>query len=601
MRPTSTLIALIAVASAIVLGVLLGVRKIESGAVADERSTDVATTRAAEDSRSAVSIARDGAANDGAASTREPAVAQDQVESTEPNAISRGDRALTVRLFGIVRGMPRVSERVDGGLFAADLGSRIDKFGSQRGVGTSLSATEIRPTFVTLRDEDGAHERALVAADGSYALPALHPGAWELAVDVPERQLVRIDVELDANVRERRLDVELQPRKRLQVAITARAASHRRTASNGEPISSDAVLVTLVTTREQPAKVVGSAQLGMTPCVDVWLFVPGPSDADEAEPERAKTSADQTRTLQIADALPVYVSATLRGAVIDTQRVDENTDAIAFELEGDRVLECGGSIRLRVVDGDGGAPPSDCRVRIDPSANLGWRIAREAPSAIPDRHGEVTFSDLYAGPTTLTIRAEGYESIVRTVDVKPGGVTDLGTCVLDRWCTIRGRTLDAENQPVVVIVNAFPLDRFEETRAELSKRCYKSNEDGELTISTVGRGRYLLRVRDEQWGAAPVVVDTTSGSVHGISIVMKRKVDVALRFERALPADTLLRLVDDAGLPVLERERSSGAVQRIRAVPGLYSLRLTRRGEDILQSALFVGAEPSEVSMRSWK
>jgi hypothetical protein len=352
--------------------------------------------------------------------------------------------------------------------------------------------------------------------------------------------------------------------------------------------------VSVVATREPPGKIVAEAALGKTRPFDLYLSVP--SQGGTAERNSIGADRQQTRTLVLDDPLPLHVTVATHGVVIETKFADVDTQELTFEIDGNRLVDISGSVRLRVVDADSGEVPPECTVELNGQpTSSGFHITHETSSAVPDPRGDVVFPRVTAGPVTLTIRADGYESIVQTVGVMPGEITDLGTFTLNRWRTILGRTLDAENKPVSVSVDVFPLERFESTRADLSNRCFLSNEGGELKIDGIGRGRYLLRIYDGMWGAPPLVVDTTNGTVRGLEIRLAPKVGVDLRFESTLPADALLRLKSDKNLPVLECPTTPGRVQHVRLLPGFYALHVTSGNEEVLSRALFVDTKASEV------
>jgi hypothetical protein len=576
--------------------------------------TDASSAPSAVESRSRMLVVDPGAGPSAAReSDRKLAVEKAEIESSAESMVGGGRRAL-VHVHGVVSGIPRRAVK-----FTADPDSRDARAGMERRVARLLgnqaagsSDTSDSSRIYTVasvqsvgtllaRDKDDRTEEALIDVDGKYSLPELHTGKWELAVDVPSCQPVRTDIELGADETERRIDFRLEPKKRIQVHLIAHPATRATTPTTQalpdsivDPNSWRTVAqVSVVATREAPGAILEAKDLGKTQPFDVYLLVSGPDGSAENAPSGAR--GDQTRTLFIADPLPLHINVVVHGVVLETKLADVDTEELSFEIEGDRLLESTASARLRVVDAESGEVPADCTVTLEaqPTWN-GYHHSRGSSSGAPDPRGDIELQGISTGPITLEIRAEGYEAIVQKVQVTPGD-NDFGTFKLDRWCVILGRTLDVEKHPVSVIVNVFPLDQFESTRIELSKRCFKSNDDGELRIPSIGRGRYLVRVRDEKWGAPPLVVDTAGGTVRGVEIVLKPKVDVALRFEHTLRTGALIRLSDGGGLPVLESECTPGRLQRIRAVPGLYTLRVTRGNEDVVQSALFVDTKPSEV------
>lgn len=606
MRPTSHLAGLTALAFAVWLGSWFLLR--EPDRVGTHDRSEASGSPSPSDERAGVLVV-DSPAAPSVVETSDRALA---VGKTDVDLPAGGfERRELVHLHGLVSGIPSNAVRFvvqpDSDDAWEVLERRIatfltnDRASSARSSDSSTQVSVPPAQWVgtpLAMDESDHTEKTFIEADGSYSLPDLHTGKWELVVNVASCQPLRMDVDLRPDEPERRIDIRLEAKRSLQLHLIAHPATG---GIPDVPFARDGwrtiAAVSVVTSREHPGKVVESSSLGKTLPIDMYLMVPHQDDS--ADNASIAPDGEQKRTLVLDDPLPLHVSVAMHGVVLDTKIADVDTQELTFEIDGNRLIDISGSVRLRVVDAETGVLPTDCTVELNGQLTpSGFHLTRETSSAVPGPRGDVVFPKVTAGSVTLLIRADGYENIARSVQVLPGD-TDLGTFKLDRWCEILGRTLDAEKHPASVILHVFPLDQFESTRVELSKRCFKSNEDGELKIPSIGRGRYLVRVRDETWGAAPLVVDTTGGTVRGVEITLKPKVEVALRFDRTLPSGALIRLTDGAGLPVLESEKTAGQLQRIRVLPGLYTLRVTRDREDILESALSVDARTTEVAIPS--
>jgi hypothetical protein len=452
---------------------------------------------------------------------------------------------------------------------------------------------------VRLDDHHGRLESAAFDLEGHYSFPAIHPGKWELTLSLARCWPLRMDLDLSADEPEHRLDLLLQSKEHIDVRVIPRAAPSSSTVAAGDEGVRTLFSFELVATREPPGALLDLPQIRSMQQTRFGLSF-GP--AGETRAGAIVRDPQKPYMLVLDDPLPLYVSLSSRGVVLETKLAPIGTDELTFTVGPEQLDAIVASIHLRIVEREGGAVPSDCSVElnVDPMTDryhggkISWRTA-------PDTSGDVSFPDVAAGSLQLVIRAEGHESITQWVIAKPGELVDLGTIELTRFGKITARVLDAEGRPVSVLLNAFPLDQFESTRTELSKRFFKSNEDGELTVPSVGRGRYLLRVVDETWGAMPLVIDTTRGEVKDVEIRVKPKVEVTLRFARGTSAASRFAVVTSDKLPVLELDNFSQSEQKLRLVPGIYALRLTAGDEVLLHSAFFVDTKSTVLEISGGK
>jgi hypothetical protein len=545
---------------------------------------------------------------------RTPVAASTAEKTVAERSSNRAAAAGSVHLFGSVAGIPpnarfAVSRSIEdrarsSSEFASgDRDSRSDQPGR-----LPPGTIELRG-WIQLADDEGHAESAVIDASGNYSVSGLHPGRWDISVDVEQCRPLRTSVELRADEAERRLDLRIEPKQHIDVHFITHAEPSPNATGIVKEGERRGQMVEITAAREPPGETIDRAMRGTTQTSPFLIWFSG---ADEGAGAAKTAASDQVRTLYLEDKLPLYLTLSTRGIELETKLADVGMDAVMFDIDLSKIESLVGSVRLRVVERDGGALAEDCTVelRTEP-VRYGWHGSPEPRTAAPDSNGDVSFTKLTAGRMTLVIRSEDHEQLAQDVLVKPGEATDLGTFALDRWCSITGRTLDSEGRPVSVLLNVYPLDRFEDTRVELSRRFFKSNEEGELKIPSIGHGRYLVRVADDKWGAAPRMVDTTRGAMQGLEIRLQPKVDVTLRFQPSFSGGSLLRVTTGDGLPVFESDMNGTMVQltsdmlvapvRLRLVPGLYALHVTRGDGELLHSALFVDTKASEVMIPQGK
>jgi len=548
-------------------------------------------------------------ADDHGSPPRELASRVDASRSADVHDQLGGEKAhATIHLFGFVRGIPPDStddSSLDRARAITDSANKQSLSGLRvraNGDATVTIDTQGSPLGnVELIDDRGHSQRASIGSSGRYSIPNVRAGKHTLLVRAIRCRPLDTEIDLDPAENEHELDLVVQPKDRIDVSVIARpGASGATRAAGGKsavesfpfPLDTEVIPIDVVVTREPPGKLIDLAHLVPASSWTFWLALHRTAEEGSNAP-LGRTN----QTLWPDDPFPLYVSATTGGAVLATKRAEIGTDALTFEIGADELDKADARVHLRVVERDGSPVPSDCKVELRSALTRTHAYGSKNVSPVsPDADGNVSISMLAGGPMVLTILSDGHETFERSVNVTPGADNDLGTFEIDRWCSITGRTLDADGHPISVLANAFPLDRFDSTRVELARRYFKSNEDGELDIPSLGRGRYVVRIVDDDWGSPPIVADTTNGPVRDLDVRLKPKVDVVLRFAHRLTARSLLRVESSDRIPVLERD-ASGARAELRLVPGLYVLRVTRGDEELLRSALFVDTKASEVAI----
>lgn len=239
-------------------------------------------------------------------------------------------------------------------------------------------------------------------------------------------------------------------------------------------------------------------------------------------------------------------------------------------------------VRLRLVAAGGGAPILGAR------AGLFAPGAAGQPLHVADEQGFVRIEGNFAGARWLVATAPEHQWLQREVVVPVGGAeVDLGTFALTRAARIRGRVVGAAT--ACMDVTAYPLERFEETRAMRGSFGGSSAPpDSRWELRGLGREKHVLRLANAQWAALPVVVDTSAGNVEEVEIRAEPGTEV--RFELDEPrADGLLRIETSDRLPVTERPIAGERELPVRLVPGRYVWRIDAADEPEAWRELEVG------------
>jgi hypothetical protein len=451
-----------------------------------------------------------------------------------------------------------------------------------------------------------------LATDGEYVVPALKPGRWHVNVRVEGYVPLATDVEVYEQPGTQRIDLFLDRLPHLKVKMYG-PDGELITQAFKIPFDDDApaeVMFLADAERNPPPR---RAARAPRPKHDVLAiataYPPGsrlaatlddgyesyghgvyrpftPADSDEAD------IADKySGILELKHPLPVYVSATLADAVLQTQFVPWDADEVVFHLTSADLDGNMGGLRFRIVDAETGRPLTHGRVGLHANGKYGM-----GADNIIDPNGYVVFDGEPPGPRHLSIVVSGHEWVVEQVHIDAGHITDLGTYRLNRPISITGEVVDERDQPVRAWVSVWPLERYEGTIRINEHFCWHSAEDGRFTISPAGRRKYVVRLNDDDWSGEPVVIDASQGSVQGIRLHAHTSSSVSVSFDPETPRGARLSVTDRNGLPIAERSVEVPHKALVRLAPGRYHMAVALGEESFGERNVSVDSLPLDVS-----
>lgn len=455
---------------------------------------------------------------------------------------------------------------------------------------------DLEGTWVVFTDRMGARHLA-GGGQGEYAIGGLAPGRY--VIDVNARG-IRSHSEI--------LDLPLDPRdvrKDLRLLRVVTLPVHVVTAT-GEPLL-DALrsgprqgrgLVRqflAVATKDPPGRCVDEIAASSAP-VGIGYFT------DRFQGDDPSLPATCIGTLFVDGELPVHVSLAMGRFVLRTERVEPGAEDARFVLGVEDVVGKLASLQVQVVDATTSAPIEAAGVLV-----RGWPQQRN--DAQTNSKGVARIDPTLPGTFEVCVMHAGYQKVVRTIDLDPGGAVDLGTITLSPERILSATVLDADGKPVSIPFTLGELSDSSHGRVIVRPDYLQSSAEGILKGSMLGRSVYVLRTTNhdaimdkERSGPTDVsrciLVDTSTGSVSDLEVRLERSVPLVVRVA-GRPADGLrLRVLDDQGLPIVETRFYGEAPHPLRLPSGSYRVVLCDAdGNELASSAVTLVREPVELAL----
>ena len=394
---------------------------------------------------------------------------------------------------------------------------------------------------VTLVAEDGRELRAEVESRGAgYRIEGLAPGRYELrAFSIEHQNLVR-QLLLDGLEPEVEADLVLVPAQRLWVTFLMEDGSTLEAWRSSLGLS-DEIQPAVVPSLDRPRgdfpptqeRAVGRTHVGH------YVGRAGGRGNFDAAPPGAHGA------LWLREPAPLYASAVLRHAVLDTQEVSADQTELVFTVRPEDLLGRLASLRLRLVEADRGEPLSAGAVSLTDSQS--WH-----PGLRPDASGEVRFDRRMPGLFHLSVEVPGYAILRRVVELGVGQDLDLGDVPLAPALELSGTIVGPNGGPCPpgALLAWFPLADFEEVYPVFGSHSY-STDDGRFRLSGLGPQPTLIwvrgKARNDVLGA--FAIDPGREATRDLRLELQPRRRVT--FEVAQGAALRVQLVTAEGLPAL--------------------------------------------------
>lgn len=413
--------------------------------------------------------------------------------------------------------------------------------------GEPLASGWIR--FVGPEGGERTEWEASLGAGGSYSLFGLAPGRWSVHANAPECVPLHDTVELLGPADGERHDLVLQHVPSLLVRFETPGGETLRRAR-----PRDEVFPVAVATLELPGPSLPDVE-GAAP----FFYGVGPWHPREEEPE---LPPEVSGRLELNHPLPVHVSLVLRNTVLETRLVVSAEEPVTFVIEAGRLAAQLATARVKVTDA-AGSPLTEGTVALH-------HVAQTRPGVAPDAAGVVSFTEVLPGWMEVVPSFTGYERARRRMLIRAGAENDLGTLVLDRAATLRGRVIGPDGAPAKASLWAYGTRHLVQP-LDVRPYRYWQTEGGRFELDGMGRGDIVVVVAPETDVLIPFHVDTSAGEAE---VELRLPATVAVRFEagQTLRAPRRLTLADERGTPFWTTRVMSEAPGTLGLAPGRYTL-----------------------------
>lgn len=274
---------------------------------------------------------------------------------------------------------------------------------------------------------------------------------------------------------------------------------------------------------------------------------------------------------------------------------DLETPPVQVKLGDERVvlrMPAGASVRGRVVFADGSAPE---RFTVE-----AWQAEVEVSAAT----GRFVLNDVLPTLETQSLRISGpgFTTVVKPVHVKEGAVLDVGTVVVSRGRTLRGRVVTASGEPV-----AEARVTVQRTEGDFSGLTALSRADGRFEVQGVASETRWVRAEHPKAGTTAELPLPRGDDDAPVELVLRVTTSLSGRLVRQgapLPRVAVeASLLGEATLFVTSPAGDDGRFELHGLIPGRWLLgvktntgrHFINRGRLVLPTVVEVGGEPRDL------
>lgn len=408
---------------------------------------------------------------------------------------------------------------------------------------------------IWLEKEDGSIQTTQFGRNGAYSALGLTPGSWTLHADQEGYQPVETSIELDREAQVRQ-DLVLRPSLRVRVAVVTPDGTSFDPEKAGAPEHAVArdFGITAVATPFDPGDILPGITRGTAARYGIGSFTP--RTPREPLPELDERYCGY---LEIRAPLPVYVSAVVGGAVLETVRLDRAVDEVELVVPPDAYHATLGGLRLRLIDRDTRQPLTGVRIGHG-------HAGRASSGPATDDNGVWELAPIPPNIIHVDIYSHEHEWMSRNFKIRPGETRE-ETIELSPRRRISGHILNADgsatSHPFTVLAPSHVRIPFDAD----PRMNRNSDVNGHFEVDSAGRSPIVLLVSDGK-ARHPLYVEAGSEDQDNLEFRLKRAVPVIVIADPPLPQGFGITIADELGMPFdLPYGRN---IARLELPPGRY-------------------------------
>ncbi|MCA8968684.1 MAG: carboxypeptidase regulatory-like domain-containing protein [Planctomycetes bacterium] len=402
---------------------------------------------------------------------------------------------------------------------------------------------------VSVRAKAGGPYVSACIHNGSYAIPSLSPGAYELTCRAEGLKPFAATIEVagkDTVV----FDIEIQRSRLVAVKVID---------EHGRPIEDERYAI--IASEQELPDAFPLTNLRSTRHTGPGRF--------RGRLHNTGLPAGYLGLLEVDSTASLWVGVLLRQQVLAKNELPPDATEVELKVTNRDIEATYAAARVRIVDATTGAPIAGARVSFSDRQSSG-------AGKPTDAGGFVHVEKIIPGLLAFEVRAIDHERYHSNMRVEPGSNLDLGTIRLGAPRKISGRVVDANGEPVSGVDFAWVArDRYQGVVSWERGTSTQSQSDGTFTLFDCGPGRYFVRAMTTS-RIAETIVDTSAGDIEGLEIRLSGASKV--QFVSNVPAGKcyVVRVVrgNEQVMCWLAHDYGKPLELGLTLVPGLYGVQI---------------------------
>jgi hypothetical protein len=450
--------------------------------------------------------------------------------------------------------------------------------------------------MLSLADAAG-HPASVNQSEGGYITGGLAPGRWTASLSGQGIAPLQETLDLAAEPALVEHDFVVDVRHRVPVALRTPAGTELFTALEERKLDFRATMrLSLVATREESPRPLIPSGLSRLPGNSCGVFEPRDHNGRTPLPEGC------CGTFEFRAAAPLWMHVVLGHVPVASLRIDEIPERLEIVVDPERIHAACGSVILRAVDPQSGAPLPEA------SATFG---TQQMGGAMTKEDERLVLHGLSPGAYYVRLMAKGRCMVAREFVLGAGETLDLGDVPMPPTRPLKLHLTDAEGKPQELLLTIYALVPGDPraTRGRFQDSMHRSSDaDGIADLSSVMPGKYVVLLqrqpgrgaedRKPVLGARPWILDADCTDCPESTLVLGPTSELVLVPASAAAIGLAFWIDTPEGLPAMASSIYRAEPRRVQLAPGPYTLTVEDQdGNELARRPIELGATPLEIQL----